>query len=62
MGQQVNSYDYYKHLREEEAPEFDRAWKNTAKQIGFNSSTMQNRLCYGSEDHIGNKITSGNQR
>ena len=43
----MNSYDYYKNMAEEEAPEFDNRWQETAKKLGYNSSTANNRLEYG---------------
>lgn len=41
-----NSYNYYKGLREEEAPDFDREWESAANRLGFNSKTKA--LEYGS--------------
>lgn len=42
----MNSYNYYKNMREEDAPHFDQAWESAADKFGFNSSVKS--LPYGS--------------
>eukprot|EP00344_Euplotes_crassus_P011568 CAMPEP_0197005278 /NCGR_PEP_ID=MMETSP1380-20130617/28685_1 /TAXON_ID=5936 /ORGANISM="Euplotes crassus, Strain CT5" /LENGTH=310 /DNA_ID=CAMNT_0042424367 /DNA_START=206 /DNA_END=1138 /DNA_ORIENTATION=- len=32
-----NSYNYYKNMREDDAPDFDREWDSAAKRFGLNS-------------------------
>lgn len=46
----MNNYDYYKNMRDDEAGEFDHAWGNAARSIGFPTSTAHNRLGYGSDN------------
>ena len=41
----MNSYNYYKNMREEEAPNFDKEWDNAAQRLGFNADTKA--LAYG---------------
>lgn len=41
-----NSYNYYKGLRENDAPDFDREWDNAAKKLGLHSGF--DALPYGS--------------
>ena len=43
----MNSYDYYKNMREEDSGHFDKQWSQMANQLGYKSSTMNNRLEYG---------------
>lgn len=45
----MNSYDHYKNMRDSDAHQFDEQWQNMANQLGFSSSTVNNRLGYG--DH-----------
>lgn len=40
-----NSYNYYKNMREEQAPDFDREWQAAADKYGINSISA---LPYGS--------------
>jgi hypothetical protein len=40
-----NSYNYYKGLREDDAPDFDREWDGAAKRYGLHSD--YNALSYG---------------
>lgn len=47
IGQQMNSYDHYKNMREEEGEEFDNRWGQMANQLGLKSSTANNRIGYG---------------
>ena len=48
LGHNVNSYDHYKNLREEQASDFDNAWQRMAKDMGFSSNMANNRLEFGS--------------
>ena len=47
----MNSYDHYKNMREEQAPEFDQAWGSMAAKLGLNSSSANNMLGYGGGGH-----------
>lgn len=47
LGQQMNSYDHYKNMREEEGEEFDNHWGQMANQLGLKSTTANNRIGYG---------------
>lgn len=52
LGNQLNSYDHYKNLREEDAPTFDQQWNQMANQLGFRSNAMSNALGYGGENYM----------
>lgn len=41
-----NSYNYYKGLREDDAPQFDREWESAAKHYGLNAGAKA--IPYGS--------------
>lgn len=47
MGEQINSYDYYKNMREDQSSDFDNRWTQVSHQLGFNTTTVNNRLSYG---------------
>jgi myeloid leukemia factor 1 len=47
LGNQMNSHDHYKNMREEEADQFDSQWGQMASQLGLKSSIANNRLGYG---------------
>ena len=47
VGQQMNSYDHYKNIKEEEGEEFDNRWGQMAQQLGLKSSAANNRIGYG---------------
>jgi hypothetical protein len=57
LGDQINSYDHYRNLREEEAPNFDQQWSEMSRRLGFGTSTANNRLGYGHEDAHRNQPT-----
>lgn len=44
LGNQANSYEHYKNMREEDAMGFDNEWTGMAQKIGFNSNLANNRL------------------
>ena len=46
-GGQMNSYDHFKNMREEEAEHFDSQWGQMAGHLGLQTSTANNRLEYG---------------
>ncbi|CDW71639.1 UNKNOWN [Stylonychia lemnae] len=48
VNDQMNSYDYFKNITEDQTPEFDHKWEDTSKKLGFITSTSNNRLGYGS--------------
>jgi len=47
VGDQVNSYDHYKNMREEEGEHFDQQWGQAAGRLGLATNTANNRLGYG---------------
>ena len=47
MGDQMNSHDHYRNMREEESHQFDQQWGQMAGQLGLGTSTANNRLGYG---------------
>lgn len=49
VGNQMNSFDYYKNMNELDGDHFDNQWSNMAKQLGFQSNNMNNRLEYGGQ-------------
>ena len=51
LGNQMNSYDHYKNMREEEASQFDQQWQSMAGQMGLRTHTMNNALGYGAENY-----------
>ena len=55
LGNQMNSHDHYKNMREEEADQFDTQWGQMAGQLGLKSSIANNRLGNGgaSQQQIG---------
>ena len=56
VGHQMNSYDHYKNLRDEEASLFDDNWHKAAHDLGLKTSSMNNRLGYGYEDAHNNRM------
>lgn len=47
IGDQMNSHDHYRNMREEESHQFDQQWGQMAGQLGLGTSTANNRLGYG---------------
>ena len=47
LGNQMNNYDHYKGLREEDAGQFDQEWSSHARQLGLPANTANNMLGYG---------------
>lgn len=61
VGQNMNSYDHYKNMREEEGDTFDHEWGSAAQRLGLPTSTANNRLGYGgSFSNGGHQRTSHN--
>lgn len=52
LGNQMNSYDHYKNMREEEADQFDAQWQQMANQMGFKANN--NAIGYGNNNRLGN--------
>lgn len=47
VGNQMNSHEHYKNLREDEADHFDNHWGQMAGQLGLKTSTANRMLGYG---------------
>jgi hypothetical protein len=48
QGDNVNSFDHYRNMRQEQASDFDQEWEAMAHQMGFGSG---NRLGYGEDPY-----------
>lgn len=47
IGDQLNSHDHYRNMREEDGHHFDQQWGQMAGQLGLGTSTANNRLGHG---------------
>ena len=53
IGDQMNSHEHYRNIREEDAHHFDQQWGQMSSQLGLGTSTANNRLGYGGGSYYG---------
>ncbi|CDW73116.1 UNKNOWN [Stylonychia lemnae] len=46
LGDQMNTYEHYKNMRDDEGSQFDQQWNQMSNQLGFKSGSSNNRLGY----------------
>ena len=49
VGDQMNSYDLYRNLRDDQALDFDHSWNEMSKRMGF-GGPANNRLGFAHSD------------